>query len=63
MPFGGASEKAPPIGQWSHGRALEYQQSDMSNILFSDTIWCHETVIIFLGLLPVFWLVKIFPVG
>ena len=23
MPFGGASEKAPPIGQWSHGRAIE----------------------------------------
>ena len=24
MPFGGASEKAPPIGQWSHGRAILY---------------------------------------
>ena len=23
MPFGGASEKAPPIGQWSHGRTID----------------------------------------
>ena len=36
MPFGGASEKAPPIGQWSHGRAI-IQWVSLKNISLKIT--------------------------